>query len=392
MFTRFVKLSRAFALIAILGLSLTLVSQASAHSIPVPQQVSPADGETFNSSRSLTFTWNAVSWQGSGDAKYGIEIQYLDSSNNWHNAQTAQNVVGNDNQLLYTFVNFTISDYGRWRVRTMTTQGNSDYSSWRLFNFNPGLPHGSAPPAVGQAHVHDHVPANLPASITASCPSGTIVTGGGWQDESGLQVLQSKLAGNAWAVKFINFEGHAVAVDVYAECLSGVRGYTFSAAAHISIPGASANDCCSTHAEAVAQCNSGAMTSGGFAADHLVVVDTSRPQNGSWVVGGVNGSYEAEPLSAYATCLVSSGATSHSASASNVIRGDSLGGATPDCAGGSLAVGGGFDPLAVITGYGPIAQPVLTNRTDANGWTTWGYDPFSHDITFKDYAMCLSVH
>jgi hypothetical protein len=392
MFTRFVKLSRAFAVIALLGLSLTMVGQASASVIPVPQQVSPADGATLNSTRSLTFSWDTVSWSGPGEAKYGIEIQYLDSSSNWHNAQTAQNVIGADNQVLYTFANFTNSDYGRWRVRTMTSQGNSDYSGWRLFNFNSGIPHTPIPPAVGQAHVHDNVPAHLPADITAPCPSGTLVTGGGWQVSAGHQILQSRQSGNGWMVKF-QYDGAAYGVDVYAECLSGVSGYIYSAAAHITIPGVSSgNDCCYPHADATAQCNSGAMTSGGFAADYLVVVNWSRPQNGTWVVDGTNSWYSAKLLHAYATCLVSSGATSHAASGSNFIPGGQLGGATANCSNSSLAVGGGFDPLAVLGGFGPISQPVLINATNTNGWTAWGYNPFSHNITFKTYAMCLSVN
>jgi hypothetical protein len=68
-------------------------------------------------------------------------------------------------------------------------------------------------------------------SISAVCPSGSVVTGGGWLKASNSQILrQSSQAGNNWAVSIENHSNSSTNVGAYAVCLSGsnATSYQFS--------------------------------------------------------------------------------------------------------------------------------------------------------------------
>ncbi len=67
--------------------------------------------------------------------------------------------------------------------------------------------------------------------LTVACPSGSVVTGGGWvtANNSSLKVIQSTKSDNGWLISVDNNTTSAQTTNVYAVCLSGASGNTTQA-------------------------------------------------------------------------------------------------------------------------------------------------------------------
>ena len=77
---------------------------------------------------------------------------------------------------------------------------------------------------------HVYVNANTFTNIVATCPAGSVVTGGAWvigTDED-IQLYNSSPSGNGWQIFINNFGSSTPLINVYAICLSGVAGTTSS--------------------------------------------------------------------------------------------------------------------------------------------------------------------
>jgi hypothetical protein len=381
MFTRFAKLSRALAVITLLGLSHALVAPASAHTIPVPQQVSPADGKTFNSSRSLTFTWDAVSWPGPGEAKYGIEIQYLDSSSNWHGYKTADDVTGSDGES-YTFANFTNSDYGRWRVRAMTSQGNGNYSNWRLFSFNPALSHTPISPSVSEVSKQISLAAYDSRVVNVACPSGTIVTGGGWRsgDVNAVRTVSSLQNINGWEAEFQSYSSSAVTVYAYAECLAGVSGYSVSAVKSQAVQG-------NQLAAPQAHCSSGIASGGGFLVNNLPTPFESMPNSATdWLIIAYSNAETGGEVDATAVCLVGADVSVSSVWASKQLAPNQSDGVSVSCPNHKTVLSGGFG------GQHDGVLPRHSSKTVGNGWQAFAQNTETASWNINVWAVCAQFN
>jgi hypothetical protein len=116
--------------------------------------------------------------------------------------------------------------------------------------------------------------------ISVNCPSGSLVTGGGWSIENnlGLIVFQSTKSGNGWQVDLYNPTDKSPDITVYAICLNGVSGSTFqNESIKNKVPPNST-------ASAQKDCPMGSfVTGGGYAIDkELTLFHTTKEGNG-WI-------------------------------------------------------------------------------------------------------------
>ena len=75
---------------------------------------------------------------------------------------------------------------------------------------------------------HVNINANSYTHLTATCPAGSVVTGGAWvigTDED-IQLYNSTPSGNGWQIFVNNYGPSTPQVNVYAICLSGASGST----------------------------------------------------------------------------------------------------------------------------------------------------------------------
>ena len=134
----------------------------------------------------------------------------------------------------------------------------------------------------------------------ASCPSGSVVTGGGFASRSdgSFYVYNSSKSGNGWQVYARNNSGASIPLNVYAICLSGTTATSSDVYEQKSIPASSTDS-------AIATCPTGNLvTGGGFAAGNgLVLYTTNMKDNLSWQTYARNTTGSSVLLNSYAVCI-----------------------------------------------------------------------------------------
>lgn len=113
-------------------------------------------------------------------------------------------------------------DGNGWRITARNTTGSS--IQVRVFAtclFNSG---GSSSEATKQENAN----ASDITQIDIACPSGTLVTGGGWLigATDPIELIESSRSGNGWQIVVNNTGGSNPQFNVYAVCLAGVSGST----------------------------------------------------------------------------------------------------------------------------------------------------------------------
>ena len=139
---------------------------------------------------------------------------------------------------------------------------------------------------------------NDQTNISASCPAGSIVTGGGWviNADDAVELYNTSRDGNGWQIWVNNTDTGSPLVNVYAVCLSGVPGSTDSVLSSGTIP---AND----NGYVQSQCPAGKIaTGGGFAIQPgPFIYNTSHRENG-WINYAMNTTGDDKVMYAYAIC------------------------------------------------------------------------------------------
>lgn len=135
----------------------------------------------------------------------------------------------------------------------------------------------------------------------ASCPAGSVITGGGWSVTSNpnLVVYVSAKNGNGWEIFAHNKTGSNKSVKVYAVCLSGTSGVNNYVSMTSSL---SAN----STGYSIATCTDSLTVGGGFRTSSSVTIYNTSPRAGysdQWIVYGRNHSGSSQFLQADAVCL-----------------------------------------------------------------------------------------
>jgi hypothetical protein len=134
-----------------------------------------------------------------------------------------------------------------------------------------------------------------------SCPTGSIITGGGWSvtSDPDLVVYVSAKNGNGWEIFAHNKTVSNKSVKVYAVCMSGTNGVINYVSMTSSL---SAN----TTGYSIATCTDSLNIGGGFRTSSSVTVYNTSQRTGytdQWIVYGRNNSGSSQFLQADAVCL-----------------------------------------------------------------------------------------
>jgi hypothetical protein len=189
--------------------------------------------------------------------------------------------------------NHSMSGNG-WRAYAKNNAGsNKLLNAYAVCLFNaPGA-------TTEQVYQQAQAPAGGKGHPIANCPSGSIVTGGGWagQANGSLRIYNSsKTSGNGWQIWADNVSASSKPVNAYAICLSGFSGTTDQVMQSASIAGGG-------NEGVVATCSSGDLaTGGGFAAqDDLVMKTSHQDSDSSWITYGTNIGGTDRTIFSYAT-------------------------------------------------------------------------------------------
>ena len=187
----------------------------------------------------------------------------------------------------------SVKDGNGWRVFGRNTTGSS-----RTINVYATCLHNSGgSSSIEYSQINAN--ANDITQLDVSCPSGSVITGGGWVIGSNTQIeiYNSTRLSNGWQIYVNNTAGDTPLINVYAVCLSGVSGSVSTASnTDGQIPANEVN-------QVEAACPSGTyVTGGGFATNiGVIVYNTSKFGNG-WQNFGRNTTGTQKSLNTYATC------------------------------------------------------------------------------------------
>jgi hypothetical protein len=222
------------------------------------------------------------------------------------------------------------------------------------------------------------VAGNATGHAVATCPSNSIVTGGGYAANNNLYVYNSSRSGNGWQVYAKNNSASSQLLNAYAICLSNISGTSAQVFDQVSAAG-------SAIGHAVATCPAGSVvTGGGFATSSdksLFVYNSSRSGNG-WQVYAKNTKSTSQLVNAYAVCLSGTNGTSEQVLNQVSTPGGSNGHAVAACASGSLVTGGGFAGNTDLSVYN-------TSMGDSNKWETYARNTSGSNQLLNSYAICI---
>jgi len=222
------------------------------------------------------------------------------------------------------------------------------------------------------------IAAGATGQSTAACPSGSIVTGGGFAAGNNMVAYTHSMVGNGWRAYVKNNSASDQLLNAYAICLSNTGGTTNQYWTQVT---ASAGGI----GHAVAICPAGSVvTGGGYASnpDNLQVYNSMKNGNG-WETYAKNLSGSDQLLNAYAICL--SGTTGGTADASIqiTIAGNNADGASVACSSG-IVTGGGFALGNNLVIYN------TSMGVDNTHWESYATNTAAGNQLMNIYAICLS--
>jgi len=184
-------------------------------------------------------------------------------------------------------------DGNGWRVyATNTTGSNKAVNVYAVCLHNSG---GTTDVEYTQQHINVSTFTN----IVASCPSGSVVTGGGWVigTDTDVSLYNSSKSGNGWQIYVQNDGGGTPLINVYAVCLAGTSGTTTSVSDSSGVipPG--------DIEHLVMTCPSGSyVTGGGFAVNTGAEIYNETTTGNAWQIYARNNTATQKLLFGYGIC------------------------------------------------------------------------------------------
>jgi hypothetical protein len=221
------------------------------------------------------------------------------------------------------------------------------------------------------------VPASGMGHAVANCPSGSVVTGGGFAANPELFVYNSSGTGNGWEVYAQNLTGAGQTLNSYALCLSGTSGTTQQVYGQVTASGGGTG-------HAMVYCPSGSVvTGGGFAGStNLLVYNSSGTGNG-WEVYAKNLSGSDLGLNSYAICLSGVSGTTQQVYTQVTTSASSIGNALAACPSGTYLTGGGY--------AGNKNLVVYSESATGTGWDVYAQNTSGSSQLLNSYAICLTL-
>ncbi len=176
-------------------------------------------------------------------------------------------------------------------------------------------------------------------STTAVCPSGTVVTGGGFSVPGDVRVYTQVKSGNGWSAFAKNTSAYNRALTVYAVCLTFPSVTTTQVAQNASVAGGG------SLANKTAECPAGSVAvGGGFtgSSDESVWTFFSTLHDNGWEISVRNFGSGSKSFQVMAVCLSGATLTATNVTASKNIAPGASGYAEISCPAGQVVTGGGW--------------------------------------------------
>ena len=213
-------------------------------------------------------------------------------------------------------------------------------------------------------------------STTATCPSGTVVTGGGFMVNVGVLVYTQLKGGNGWTAYGKNNTGSSQNLIVYAICLSYPSATTTQVMASKSVNGGDA-------ATETAVCPAGSVvTGGGYTGkmDGSLWTYFAGVSGNGWQVSAKN-TGSTTTFNIYAVCLSGTTLTTTTVTGNVDIGPGANGLAQAACPAGKVIVSGGFglsDDLMMFS-----------SLMTSGYWRIYAHNSGTHTRALISRAICL---
>ncbi|MGB7538963.1 MAG: NBR1-Ig-like domain-containing protein [Anaerolineales bacterium] len=216
--------------------------------------------------------------------------------------------------------------------------------------------------------------------VSANCPAGSVVVGGGFDGGNNIGAFRSERSGNGWVVYAHRYSGANAVIKIYAYCLSGVSASSTSGYTEKTItPGG--------YGEAIYNCTGGSVISGGgysvtdgvLWAYRLHMAGNGLQMNAK-NTGASNGIMRSHPV-----CLTAAGAATSAHAILGSIGASSSGTVEADCPDGTVVTGGGFtlSTNMILTG-------MYRNPTE-NRWVVKALNQTGSNLNVFSEAICLAI-
>jgi hypothetical protein len=232
-------------------------------------------------------------------------------------------------------------------------------------------------PVSSQVLVQVSAAASGIGHAVANCPSGSIVTGGGFAGSANMLVYSTFASGNGWEVDAQNLSTSPQGLNAYAECLSNTSGTTQQVYTQVSSAAGGIG-------HAVISCPSGSVvTSGGFASNSNELVYSNSASGNGWEVDAQNTSGTTQPLNAYAICLSGTSGTTQSLVNQVSAAGNGIGQSVKACPSGTYLTGGGYAGNQNLFVYNESAS--------GSSWQVYAKNTSGASQLLNSYAVCLTL-
>ena len=236
------------------------------------------------------------------------------------------------------------------------------------------IPSGS--PFIDQASDSTTVPVGQSATAIASCPSDSLLVGGGFASAAGIQITKTEPDPSVWLVAGLNMTSGDLPLTAYAYCLHNSTGSMRVESAEAPVSGAPR-----------AICQSGEiLTGGGYSFDTgtldvYITTPNGDPIPYGWTVNAHNHQDADQTITDYALCLANSGLTAALVrDAIAFAPGTGLLSFSMACPVGAVMASGGYEGTGAYT-----------SRVSADDPSVWEVQVQGkiYDDGSLDHAVCL---
>lgn len=213
---------------------------------------------------------------------------------------------------------------------------------------------------------------------TMVCPSGSLITGGGFALNNNMVAYTQSQDGNAWTAYAKNNGGASGLLNSYAVCLYASIGTTSMVWSQVTVPA-------STNGNAVVACPAGSVvTGGGYASNSNFFVYNSSMSGNGWQVYAYNSTGTGQLLNSYATCLAGTTGSTSQVLAQKSIAAGASDGVEASCPAGTILTGGGFAGSTNVWVYNTSMKSL-----DSEIWNVYGKNLSGSNQLLNSYAICL---
>jgi Ig-like domain from next to BRCA1 gene len=275
----------------------------------------------------------------------------------------------------------TYQGFFKLRASDSTTFGvgeHADTDIWvKIVVQTPALPPPAVAPTTQNVNASVALASGAQGSVTASCPAGTVITGGGFSTGLDVWVYTQLASGNGWIVYARNNAAVSRTLTASAVCLT----YPSASTAQVV---SSATASAGHSASGTATCPAGTiLTGGGYSGMPNAVLRTYSviPSGNSWVVTANNSSGGDIVFNVYAVCLSGTTLTTVYAQGNATVPGSGNGFAYAVCPGGKVVTGGGFGLAVDLTPY--------FSGLSSGKWYAYAHNSAGTDRALLAHIVCL---